>query len=234
MITSDPQFANVALGNFRLLPSSPCIDSGSSPGDDALDLDRTPRLEDVPGTPDTGSGTPPIIDRGAYESPGGLYLAFCAGDGTLATQCPCGNNGAEGYGCKNSVSSSTGSLLAAAGTASPDTVVLTAYAVRASALCVFLQGDTPLGAGVIFGDGVRCVGGALKRIGTKSASSGGIASYPAAGDPSISARSAALGDPIQAGSQRMYQLWYRDNSATFCPPPQGGSSNVSSGVIVYW
>jgi hypothetical protein len=125
-------------------------------------------------------------------------------------------------------------MLAAAGTASPDTVVLTAYSIRAGVLSIFLQGDAPIASGLVFGDGVRCVGGALKRIAAKSASAGGIVSYPASGDPSISARSAALGDPIQAGSQRWYQTWYRDNSATFCPPPQGGSSNVSSGVIVSW
>jgi len=124
--------------------------------------------------------------------------------------------------------------IAAAGASNPDTVVLTASDLRSNALCIFLQGNVVLGSGVVFGDGVRCVGGALKRIGSKTASTNGLASYPGAGDPSISARSAALGDQIQSGTDRPYQTWYRDNSPAFCPPPQGGSSNVSSGVIVHW
>ena len=40
----------------------------------------------------------------------------------------------------------------------------------------------------------------------------------AAGDPSISARSALLGDPIVAGSMRGYQAWYRNADPAFCTP----------------
>jgi len=67
----------------------------------------------------------------------------------------------------------------------------------------------------------------------KSAS-GGAASAPGPGDPSISARSAALGDPISAGSQRFYQVYYRDPDAAFCPTPVGNGWNVTSGAIVNW
>ena len=34
-----------------------------------IDLDGLPRFVDVPGVPDTGAGTPPIVDMGAYERP---------------------------------------------------------------------------------------------------------------------------------------------------------------------
>ena len=70
---------------------------------------------------------------------------------------------------------------------------------------------------------MRCVGGQLKRLGLKIAS-GGIASYPGVGDPSISARSAALGDGIAPGSQRFYQVYYRDSDPNFCPAPQGNTN----------
>ncbi|UCG15617.1 MAG: hypothetical protein JSV19_10015, partial [Phycisphaerales bacterium] len=43
-----------------------------SPGFQALpgfDLDGNPRFADDPNTPDTGQGTPPIVDMGAYEGP---------------------------------------------------------------------------------------------------------------------------------------------------------------------
>lgn len=234
MIAADPLFVDLPGGNFRLTPPSPCVDRANNAFAGALDLDRTPRFEDVTSTADNGSGTAPIVDMGAFETPGGLYEAFCPGDGSLATPCPCGNTGPAGRGCRNSASSSYAALLAAAGTASPDTVLLTTSSVRAGVLCIFLQGNAPIGSGVVFGDGVRCVGGALKRIGSKNASGAGIAFYPGGGDPSVSARSATLGDPIQAGTERWYQTWYRDNSPTFCPSPPGGVSNVSSGVIVSW
>jgi len=39
------------------------------------DLDGNARFVDDPYTPDTGSGTPPIVDMGAYE-----FQADCPGD----------------------------------------------------------------------------------------------------------------------------------------------------------
>ena len=75
------------------------------------------------------------------------------------------------------------------------------------------------------------LGGALKRLAVKTAS-GGIATFPEGGDPSISARSAALGDPIAPGSVRYYQVYYRDPDLAFCPT--GGSFNVTSGVALQW
>jgi predicted outer membrane repeat protein len=236
MISADPLFVDLPNSDFHLSPSSPCVDAGENDASASLDLDKAPRFQDVTSAPDGGLGTAPIVDMGAYETPGGLYDVFCAGDGSLATACPCANFGYEATGCRNSDSQYPylGGLLAAAGASSPDSVVLTSSHVPPGRLCIFLQSDTPLAAGVVFGDGVRCLGGSLKRIGAKLASTSGVASYPAAGDPSVSVRSTALGDPIQSGSDRWYQTWYRDGVASFCPAPQGGTSNVSSGIIVHW
>lgn len=60
-------------GDLRLLPGSPCIDSGNSgevPGPLTTDLDGNPRFQDDLAAPDTGVGPPPIVDMGAYERPG--------------------------------------------------------------------------------------------------------------------------------------------------------------------
>ena len=68
------------LGDLRLLPGSPAIDSGDTyayPGWPYVDLDDQPRLADDLGTPDTGLGGPPVIDMGAYEFQG---RSNCAGD----------------------------------------------------------------------------------------------------------------------------------------------------------
>ncbi len=69
-VESDPLFANPTGGDYHLLPGSPCIDAGNNaavPGGITTDLDGKPRFVDDPSAPDTGSGTPPIVDMGAYE-----------------------------------------------------------------------------------------------------------------------------------------------------------------------
>ena len=58
--------------NLRLLPGSPCIDAGDNsavPAGVTTDLDGNPRFVDDLATTDTGNGTPPIVDMGAYEGP---------------------------------------------------------------------------------------------------------------------------------------------------------------------
>ena len=77
------------------------------------------------------------------------------------------------------------------------------------------------------------MGGTLKRLYVHPAV-GGAVSAPQAGDPSISARSAALGDVIASGATRYYQVYYRDPVQGFCAAPQGNNWNVSSGVSVLW
>ena len=86
-----------------------------------------------------------------------------------------------------------GAALHATGVAivAADTVVLSATEMLPTATAVFLQGDSQIAAGVIFGDGIRCTAGSLKRLGVKI-SVAGAAHYPDTGDLSISARSAAL------------------------------------------
>jgi hypothetical protein len=158
-------------------------------------------------------------------------VPFCYGDGT-GHACPCANSGLPGHGCENS-SSTGGAQLTAAGLTSPDSIVLTSSGEKASAFTVFLQGNAALPNGVLYGDGVRCTGGSLKRLYTKNAV-GGVVSAPTGTDLSITARSAALGDIITPGSIRYYQCWYRDPDPTFCPSPTGGTSNVSNGYVIIW
>jgi Tol biopolymer transport system component len=168
-----------------------------------------------------------VRDRGANPP-----VAFCFGDGTQATACPCANNGAVWHGCQNSAGTG-GAVLTNIGVTSPDTLVLVSMAELPSALSIFLQGNVDLNPGVLFGDGVRCVGGSLKRLYAKNAV-GGVVSAPGIGDPSISARSAMLGDPLAPGSSRSYQVYYRDPNIAFCPPPMGDAWNVSTAHRIVW
>jgi Tol biopolymer transport system component len=167
-------------------------------------------------------------DRGSAVA----ILTFCEGDGTGAA-CPCGNSGAPAHGCENSAVTG-GALLTASGASSlsADTVQFQTSGELPSALSILIQGSDAA-ASVHFGDGLRCAGGSLKRLYVRAASNGSITA-PQAGDPPVSARSAALGDPIPFGATRIYQVYYRDPNASFCPDPQGGTFNVSNAAAIVW
>jgi Tol biopolymer transport system component len=169
-----------------------------------------------------------VRDRGDAAT----FAPFCAGDGSGAA-CPCANSGAIGHGCENSASTG-GALLTANGAASlsSDSVQLTSAGEPADAFCIVLQGRTAIGA-VSFGDGLLCTGGPLTRLFLRRAAGGSLV-VPRGTDPSLSARSAARGDPIPLGATRNYQVHYRDPSASFCPNPQGGAFNVSNAIAIAW
>jgi len=68
-LSNDPLFVDAAAGNFRLQGTSPALDSGSNasvPAGVTTDFAGNPRFTDSPAA-DTGSGTAPVVDRGAYE-----------------------------------------------------------------------------------------------------------------------------------------------------------------------
>jgi choice-of-anchor B domain-containing protein len=162
----------------------------------------------------------------------GGVQATCFGDGSGAL-CPCLNQGLGGHGCDNSAATG-GAILSATGvpSLSADTLVLNSSSEMPSAFSLFLQGDSEISPAV-FGDGLRCTGGNLKRLYSRNASAGSVTA-PIPGDPTISARSAALGDSIPALGTRLYQVYYRDPSPTFCPAPPGGTFNVSNALRVVW
>ena len=151
---------------------------------------------------------------------------FCSGDGSSGP-CPCPFPGTPGRGCRNS-SGLGGARLSATGSTGDDSVVLLASAELSTSLSIFSQGDQPI-APVPFGDGLRCVGGALKRLYVETAQYGST-SAPQLGEPSILARSAALGDPIPAGATRHYYVYYRD-PGSFCP---GATFNATNALSLTW
>jgi len=174
-----------------------------------------------------------VVANGFASDPTTMPAAvtpFCFGDGTDQL-CPCFNDGATGHGCENSATTG-GSRLTLVGTPSlgADTVVFTASGELPTALSVLVQGTSTVFP-TNYGDGLRCVSGSLKRLFVKSAS-GGVVIAPQGGDPSVSARSAALGDTITAGSVRVYQVYHRDPDPLFCA--SGGTFNISNAISVGW
>jgi hypothetical protein len=160
------------------------------------------------------------------------FVPYCFGDGSLPTACPCANNGQTGHGCNNSANTG-GAMLAASGATSPDTVVLTSSGELGHSWTAFLQGDANAAAGAPFGAGVSCLAGTLRKIGLKLAQSG-TAVYPQIGDPSISARSAALGDPLAPGTTRYYQAVYRDPALGFCSGAPNSTWNIGNAIRINW
>jgi len=146
------------------------------------------------------------------QFPAGFSSLCDPGFGGVMT-CPCANPATQiGSGCNNSAATG-GARLTAAGAAylSIDGLVLTSSDEPPSATSILLQGDAEIQGGAIFGQGVRCVGGVLKRLYVKAAVAGSVSAPDfAAGDPSLSTRSAALGDLILAGTSRYYLVYYRD------------------------
>ena len=160
-------------------------------------------------------------------------LTFCDPGSGGVIACPCANPpGGAGRGCDNSAATG-GAILAASGSATllADTLSFATAGERPGATSILVQGQ--IGAGsVAFGQGVRCVSGTLKRLFVQAAPGGGI-TVPGPGDPPVSVRSAALGDPISSGTPRYYFAMYRD------PVVLGGCTatatfNCSDASAVIW
>ncbi len=173
------------------------------------------------------TGTPAALLVAAEIPSGGpAALGFCFGDGSAAP-CPCGNQSPVGAdaGCLNSFG--TGAALRPAGTASvtADTFTLLGSGMP-NGTALYFQGTAQQGGGVgsAFGDGLRCAGGSVVRLGTRT-NSAGASQFPSAGDPAISAQTGNV-----AGDVRTYQCWYR-NAAAFCNAER---FNLSNGLQATW
>lgn len=151
---------------------------------------------------------------------------FCFGDGSSAA-CPCGNASPSGNreGCTSTLGVGGRLVDAGAASVSADTLRLHASGVT-NTFVTFFQGTSAVagGFGVAFGDGLRCVGGAQLRIGTRPASENACV-YPAGADAPISVQG-----EVAAPGTRHYQVLFR-NSLAFCTP---ATFNLTSGVSVEW
>ena len=149
--------------------------------------------------------------------------AYCFGDGS-GTACPCGNVGAVGNGCPNSVNAQ-GARLATTGVPSlaSDTLTLVGSGM-ANSSALYFQGTTRAngGLGTTFGDGLRCAAGSVVRLGTRT-NSVGASSFPSIFD-------LPLGFVVGTPGTRTYQVWYR-NAAVFC---NAETFNLTNGVEVVW
>lgn len=154
---------------------------------------------------------------------GGVGTVFCPGDGSGGS-CPCGNSGAPGHGCANG-SHTQGARLITTGSASvaADDLVLSVSGSSSSQPGLLFQGTSRVagGLGVVFGDGLRCVGGSVVRLQPVAADAQGAAA---------SSLSIVTKGAVVPGQTRRYQWWYRDPLGSPC----GGGFNLSNGIEVVW
>jgi hypothetical protein len=159
-------------------------------------------------------------------------VGFCFGDPGSGTPCPCNNDNdgsLVGAGC-GSGSFASGAKLVGSGQASliSDTLRLSTRYLEPNQTGLYFQGDNDLSPGIVWGDGLRCAGGALKRIGVRLADANGDSDT--SGFPfSISAK---VGN-LQPGDTKYYQCWYR----TVVNPPCGSGVhdfNTSNGYAITW
>ena len=147
---------------------------------------------------------------------------YCTGDGSSIV-CPCGNPGGSDSGCANGTGS--GAALSSTGT---NSVGAADFSLIATHLVpnepgLYFQGNnaTANGAGLHFGDGIRCAGGGVIRLQTRFAD--------ANGESHTSANIITLGG-VAVGDTKRYQLWYRDPALSPC----GAQFNLSNGYEVTW
>jgi Tol biopolymer transport system component len=185
----------------------------------------------------TSGDTNQLMDVFIHDRSATSFSSHCAPGIRGVIDCPCSNAPASpGRGCDDS-SAAGGAILAASGIAylSIDSLVFTTSGERSTALSVLMQGNALLTHGVVYGQGVRCVGGTIKRLFTKTASGGSITAPDfGAGDPTISARSIAKGDVIQPGQSRYYLVCYRDPVVLGGCPASATFNATQTGQISWW
>jgi hypothetical protein len=158
----------------------------------------------------TFTNTDPLglaLDDLRHQVPGAS--PFCFGVG--GTPCPCGNAGDPGHGCRNG-SFSSGAALAPAGTNG----LLVTHGTPGQ-FVLFIRGSAAIngGNGVVFGDGLRCVGGQVTRLSLVTMGPAGDALLPSLPAPPFPAT-------------WYYQGWYRDPQLSPC----GSGFNLTNGLAI--
>jgi hypothetical protein len=141
------------------------------------------------------------------------FTSLCVPGIDAGIGCPCSNPPAgPDRGCDNSAATGGASLTASGNTQlSADGLAFTTSGELPATLNVLFQGNALLSTGLVYGQGVRCQSGSLRRLYTKMAVGGSILAPDfAAGDPPVSVRSAQRGDTILPGESRWYTAYYRD------------------------
>jgi hypothetical protein len=144
----------------------------------------------------------------------------------FVTGCPCQPVGVPvAGGCRNSTTRSATLFTSGSTSVSNDTLLIRCENMNPNASTILTQASGT-SAGVIFGDGFRCISGQLLRMGAVQAQNG-VATWPPAGTDPIATR----GQIPPAGGIRYYYVFYRDINPTYCSP---SLFNLSDNQRIVW
>jgi hypothetical protein len=176
---------------------------------------------DVNGTPLGGfPATVSFLNCLDYVGDSLLGDPFCFGDSS-GTACPCGNPGAADEGCGNSTGAGATLSLLGSRSVAADELAATASNLLAGQPALLFCADNQVngGAGTLLGDGLRCAGQNVVRM--------GVAMTSASGEGVWGPALAAVGG-WSAGDTRSFQVWYRDPVGSPC----ASGFNLTHGVTM--
>jgi hypothetical protein len=156
------------------------------------------------------------------------YPAFCDLTGGAFAACPCANYGQIDAGCDSPIPPMQGGgttggvrldIVAQSFLPNRVTVTATGYPTGSTPGAVVIRASQLNSAApVAFGDGVRCIGVPLVRLGAAAAAAG-VSTH-------------TFGHGAMAGTGAFYyQAWFRSTPASYCTPD---AFNLSNGRIITW
>ena len=170
----------------------------------------------IPDDLDIADGTSTDSDGNGVPDDCNVGSTFCFGDGTDVV-CPCGNFGGPGEGCQNSTGG--GAFMTSGGSASvsADDLTFNGAGLPPAKPTLLFTGN--LSTTAFLGDGVRCVGGQIKRYPVVISSATGTGNW----GPGL--QSVGL---YNSGDTNYFQMWYRDPMGGPC----GAGFNLSAGMTI--
>ena len=157
-------------------------------------------------------------------------FGYCFGDPGSGTPCPCGNDNdgsVPGSGCSNGLGLAGARLVGTgAASVSADTLTLITTGQEPNEAGLYFQASDRVngGAGVPFGDGLRCACGDVVRLQFRFSDEAGTSSTTIP---------LGVAGGVLAGDTKRYQCWYRNR----INPPCGlgvNDFNLSNGYEVVW
>ena len=239
---SDPSPSDDNFGGGLLMDFSNAIVNNSS----TTTTDVSFAIDDGSGPVAVAAAKAQTFDVKIFEFTvgAGNLVGFCNGDGgdqMGCTNCPCGNNALPGTigGCLNS--NGTSAQLIASGNPDVTTPADTLHfdlvgGTFPGSFGVLISGDNrlpnagacPPGSGISSGtlDGLRCVGGAALRHGSRSL---GTTGNTAAGwgPPANPTNGIGVSSGFIAGQTRHFQCFYREQATLGCMTGQNTSNAIS-------
>jgi hypothetical protein len=161
--------------------------------------------------------------------------AFCFGDGSLPTPCPCvppntvpNPSGAPDAGCANSFHFGGGKLVAH-GSVALDQVELVASGLSPAGFSFFIAASAEDPNGLAVNDGVLCMRGSFVRFGSEFAHCGTIR-YP---NPPFFTQPLSFfsGTSPGSGVTKRYQVYYRNAQPSFCT---SATTNLTNAYRIVW